>query len=288
MNLKDLLQDFTIQLRGIYEAEEIEAVFYLVAEHISGLKRATISLKGEKEVRRPEEQAYQSVLKELKTGRPVQYILGQTVFYGLPFKVNPGVLIPRPETEELVEWVLESTALAAATDAKMRVLDVGTGSGCIAIALKKKLPAFDVFALDVSEAAIETATVNAALNEVNIHFLHTDIRKFSLAQKFDLILSNPPYITLKEKEKMHANVLAHEPHLALFVENERPLEFYEAIADFAYAHLSDMGLLFFEINENFGKETVDMLIAKSFINIELKKDMQGKDRMIRCMRGQAI
>lgn len=288
MNLKDLLQHFTIQLRGIYETGEIAAVFYLTAEHISGLSRAGLGIKGDKEVPQMEVQAYESVLKKLKTGIPVQYILGETVFYGLPFKVNPAVLIPRPETEELVEWVLESTTLAAATGTKMRMLDVGTGSGCIAIALKKNLPGYDVFALDVSEAAIETAAANAALNEADIHFINADIRKFGTAQKFDLILSNPPYVTLKEKAGMHENVLAHEPHLALFVADERPLEFYEAIADFAYAHLSDMGLLFFEINENFGKEMIEMLTAKSFKNIELKKDMQGKDRMIRCIRGQAV
>lgn len=288
MNLKQLLQHFTIQLRDIYEAEEVASVFYFAAWYISGLRRAEVVLKGDRELSTAETQRYASVLKALESGQPIQYVLGETVFYGLPFKVNPSVLIPRPETEELVDWVLESTALAAATAGKMRILDIGTGSGCIAISLKKKCPVFAVSALDVSEAALETAKANAALNETDIRFIEADIRKYGTAQKFDLIVSNPPYITGKEQAEMHENVLAHEPHLALFVADESPLEFYEAIAGFAQAHLSDMGLLFFEINENLAKEMIEMLSSKSFINIALKKDMQGKDRMIKCMKGMAI
>jgi release factor glutamine methyltransferase len=282
MNLKGLLQHFTIQLRDIYDAEEAASIFYIVAGHTSGFSRADVLLKGTEELLAPDETACLKALAELKTGKPVQYVLGETVFYGLPFKVNPSVLIPRPETEELVEWVMESCALADATGSALRMMDIGTGSGCIAISLKKNLALAEVFAMDVAEAAIETASANAALNEVAIHFIKADIREYTSPEKFDVIVSNPPYITLKEKEQMHDNVLAHEPHLALFVPNENPLVFYEAIADFAWATLSDMGLLFFEINEHLGKETVELLTAKSFSNIELRKDMQGKDRMIKC------
>lgn len=288
MNLRQLLQHFTLQLRDIYDAEEIVSIFYLAAGHVSGLSRAKLNLGKDRELTIEETDRYAAILKALESGRPIQYILGETEFYRLPFKVNPAVLIPRPETEELVEWVLESCALTLATGGKMRILDIGTGSGCIAVSLKKNLPGFEVFGLDVSEAAIETANANAILNETDIRFIKADIRKYASKQKFDLMVSNPPYITLKEQTEMHENVLAHEPHLALFVANEKPLEFYEAIADFAQVHLSDMGLLFFEINANLGKETVDMLMAKSFINIELKKDMQGKDRMIRCIKAQPV
>lgn len=288
MNLRQLLQHFTLQLRDIYDAEEVASIFYLAAEHVSGLSRTELSLRKDRELTAAEANRYAAILKALETGKPIQYILGETEFYRLQFKVNPAVLIPRPETEELVEWVLESCALTVATGGKMRILDIGTGSGCIAVSLKKNMPGFEVFALDVSEAALETAAANAILNESDIQFIKADIRKYGSEQKFDLMVSNPPYITLRERAEMHENVLAHEPHLALFVANERPLEFYEAIADFAQLHLSDMGLLFFEINANLGKETVDMLVAKSFINIELKKDMQGKDRMIKCRKGQPV
>lgn len=282
MKLKELLQHFTITLQGIYDAEEVAAVFYLLTEQISGWNRMDARLKGNTELSEGEMQDYARALKTLQSSMPFQYMLGETVFYGLPFKVNPAVLIPRPETEELVAWVLESTAFAAATAAPLRVLDVGTGSGCIAISIKKEAPTFEVFALDVSEVAIETAKTNAAINEVAINFIEGDIRKFTVPHAFDVIVSNPPYITLKEQAEMHQNVLAHEPHLALFVTDEQPLEFYEAIADLARVSLSDMGWLFFEINASFGKEIVEMLEAKSFSNIILKKDMQGKDRMISC------
>ncbi|SMC97736.1 peptide chain release factor N(5)-glutamine methyltransferase [Pedobacter africanus] len=288
MNLRQLLQHFTLQLRDIYDAEEVASIFNLATGHVSGLNRAELSLAKDRKLTMAETHRYAAILKALESGRPIQYILGETEFYGLPFKVNPAVLIPRPETEELVEWVLESCALTVATGGKMRILDIGTGSGCIAVSLKKNLPGFEVFALDVSKAAIETATANASLNELDILFIEADIRRYSTKQKFDLMVSNPPYVTLKEQAEMHENVLAHEPHLALFVADEKPLEFYEAIADFAQVHLSDMGLLFFEINANLGQETVEMLTTKSFINIELKKDMQGKDRMIRCRRGQPV
>jgi release factor glutamine methyltransferase len=210
----------------------------------------------------------------------VQYVLGETVFYGLPFKVSPAVLIPRPETEELVEWVLESVAAEGMRD--LQILDVGTGSGCIAVALKKHLGTAGVSALDISKDSLAMASDNAILNEVVINFIEADIRGYSGRETYGLIVSNPPYITTDEKQAMHENVLAHEPHLALFISNEDPLVFYKAIADFALLNLKPDGLLFFEINEHLGKETVQMLKDKSFIGIELRKDMQGKDRMIRC------
>lgn len=282
MNLKELLQHFTIQLQDIYGTEEVSSIFYITADHISGFSRADTILKGSQALSEEQEAAYLKVLEALKAGKPIQYILGETVFYGLPFKVSPAVLIPRPETEELVEWVIESSSLADVTGSSLRIIDIGTGTGCIAISLKKNLPFSEVSALDVSKDAIDIASTNASLNQIDINFIKADIREFTTRQKFDVIVSNPPYITEKEEEQMHDNVLDHEPHLALFVPNEKPLMFYEAIADFAWVSLSDMGLLFFEINEHYAKETMEMLTAKSFINIELRKDMQGKDRMIKC------
>jgi release factor glutamine methyltransferase len=286
MNLKELLQHFTIQLQDIYGTEEVSSIFYITADHISGFSRTDAILKGSALLSEEQETAYLKVLAALKAGKPIQYILGETVFYGLPFKVSSAVLIPRPETEELVEWVIECSSLTDITGSSLRIIDIGTGSGCIAISLKKNLPLSQVFALDVSEEAIDIASANSSLNQVGISFIKADIREFTTTQKFDVIISNPPYITEKEEEQMHDNVLDHEPHLALFVPNEKPLMFYEAIADFAWVSLSDMGLLFFEINEHYAKETMEMLAAKSFINIELRKDMQGKDRMIKCERAQ--
>jgi release factor glutamine methyltransferase len=282
MKLQDLAREFKDELHDIYGHDEAESIFLIAIQSVLQYKRADYLLKKDESLSAEHLAKLQNVLSELKTGKPLQYILGETVFYGFPFKVNAAVLIPRPETEELVEWIIESAELADVTGAGLRILDVGTGSGCIAVSLQKSLPNCKVSALDISKEAIETASINASLNEVDIKFIHADIRTFATEKKFDLIVSNPPYITQREKEEMHDNVLEHEPHLALFVADEKPLEFYEAIADFAWLSLSDMGLLFFEINEHLGQETIDMLSSKSFINIELRKDMQGKDRMIKC------
>lgn len=286
MNLKEVLQHFTLELQDIYGAEEVSSIFCIAADHISGYSRGDIILKGHVVISEQQKDAYLKVLNALKAGKPIQYIIGETMFYGLPFKLSPAVLIPRPETEELVEWVIQNSSLAEVTGSALRIIDIGTGSGCIAISLKKNLPLSQVFALDVSKEAIDIASGNAALNQLDIDFIKADILKYSTHQKFDVIVSNPPYITEKEEAEMHDNVLDHEPHLALFVPNETPLLFYEAIADFAWVTLSDMGLLFFEINEHYAKETIEMLMAKSFINIELRKDMQGKDRMIKCERAR--
>ncbi|MFA4868789.1 MAG: peptide chain release factor N(5)-glutamine methyltransferase [Pedobacter sp.] len=282
MKLQDLARKFKEGLHDIYGHDEAESIFLIAIQSVLQYKRADYLLKKAEVLSAEHLSKLQNILSELKTGKPLQYILGETVFYGFPFKVNGSVLIPRPETEELVEWIIESAELADVTGTGLRILDIGTGSGCIAVSLQKSLPNSKVSALDISKEAIEIASTNASLNEVDINFLQADIRTFTTEKKFDLIVSNPPYITQHEKEEMHNNVLEHEPHLALFVADEKPLEFYEAIADFAWLGLSDMGLLFFEINEHLGQETIDMLSSKSFINIELKKDMQGKDRMIKC------
>ncbi|ATP56380.1 protein-(glutamine-N5) methyltransferase, release factor-specific [Pedobacter ginsengisoli] len=277
MNLKQLLHHFTKELIEIYDEQEIISIFNISVEHISGFNRNQLMLKGDAVLEDVKLNEYLKTLARLKTGEPLQYIIGDTVFYGLTFKVNSSVLIPRPETEELVEWIIEKCKREQFNGS---ILDIGTGSGCIAISLKKNLNKFAVSAIDVSEGALAIANENALLNNAGVNFIHADILDFESAEKYDVIVSNPPYITMEEQKTMHINVLENEPHLALFVSNEKPLIFYQAIAEFALSNLKDNGLLFFEINEHLGKETVQMLSDKSFVNIELKKDIQGKDRMI--------
>ncbi len=233
------------------------------------------------EVNSVDELHWNKIILELKAGKPIQYVLGETVFFNLTFKVSSAVLIPRPETEELVDWILQKVEINE-KNLHFTILDIGTGSGCIAVTLKKYLPESIVTAMDISPEAMNIASSNAALNEVDMHFVEANIFFYKSIVKYNLIVSNPPYITNKEKWDMHRNVLDHEPHLALFVENENPLVFYEAIASFALTNLKAYGALFFEINESLANETIDMLSNKGFTNIELRKDIQGKDRMICC------
>ncbi len=286
MKLKELASRFTTELAPLYEEEEVKAIFLVAIEHYLKINRFNYSLNKDTAVNNDDKEVLDLVLNQLKTGKPIQYILGETLFYGLPLKVNEAVLIPRPETEELVEWVIEKVTLHAPRPT-LNLLDIGTGSGCIAISLKKNLPELDVTALDVSSEALAVAKQNALLNEVDVSFLEQDIltsQVSHLTSQYSILVSNPPYITQSEKEQMHQNVLTNEPHLALFVSNEQPLIFYEAIADYALKNLTENGLLFFEINEYLGKEMIEMLSYKGFNTIELRKDMQGKDRMICCSR----
>jgi len=280
MNIKQLEEYFVEQVTSTYDIEEARSLFYIITEQLLGWGRSYILMNSTREVDANQLNRYKDILSELRTGKPLQYIFAETSFYGLKFKVSPAVLIPRPETEELVDWILNTfTHQQSAPD---KILDIGTGSGCIAISLKKHLDKTEVSALDVSADALIIAQKNAALNEVMINFLNEDILHFHNDENYDLIVSNPPYVKEDEKPEMHQNVLDHEPHLALFVTNERPLLFYETIADFATKHLRKGGNLFFEINEYLGQETVAMLKQKGFIDIILRKDMQGKDRMICC------
>ena len=277
MNLKDTLNYYRQSLKDIYEDQEIVATFYMVSEHIFQLGRAALTLKMQDEVSDSNGDKYRAVLAELKTLKPLQYILGEAYFYGLKFKVNPAVLIPRPETEELVEMVIHSLEKF---NSPVTVFDIGTGSGCIAISIKKNAANVSMSALDISEQALAVATENARENDVAIDFISADIRSFQSDKRFDVIVSNPPYITEAEQQLMDKNVTGFEPHLALFVADHHPLEFYEAIADFAGKALRKNGLLFFEINANFGAETARMLMEKHFVEVLILKDMQGKDRFI--------
>jgi release factor glutamine methyltransferase len=213
---------------------------------------------------------------------PIQYILGETEFYGLPFKVTPATLIPRPETEELVDWIL-----AHYNKNHKTLLDIGTGSGCIAITLAKNLPSLEISAMDISEETLKIASENAKDHKVGVIFSKVDIlNALALPQKYDIIVSNPPYVRNSEKKNMQKNVLDYEPTMALFVEDDNPLLFYSKIAALAKNYLNPKGFLFFEINEYLGKEVIQLLKRESFSEIELKKDFFGKDRMIKCTVGE--
>ncbi len=286
--IKDVFLHFHQALDGLYGAQETEAVTLLVLSEITELSRAKIKAFPEDDTPPGALEKLDGILGDLKTGKPVQYILGSTEFYGLPFLVNPAVLIPRPETEELVEWVLASVGslqLAVCSEKPiLRILDIGTGSGCIAISLKKNLPHAEVTGLDISTEALQTAKQNAVINDVDVNFVQQDILKSEIEHlKSEIIISIPPYVTQQDKTLMHANVTEFEPNSALFVPEENPLLFYDAIANFAKHNLVSGGLLFFEINEAFGKETAELLENKGFTGIELRKDMSGRDRMIKAI-----
>ncbi len=284
--VKDVFVSYKQALSGIYDANETEALTLLTLSEITGSTKAQLKAFPEKQLTDGQSENTNAILNRLQTGEPLQYILGHTEFYGLLFKVNPSVLIPRPETEELVEWILsEVGGLQLAVGS---ILDIGTGSGCIAISLKKNLPDVNASAVDVSSPAIETAQQNADLNTVKVNFIEDDILDPSnhslLTTHYSLIVSNPPYVTMHDKTQMHRNVTDFEPHTALFVPEDDPLIFYKAIADFALERLVPGGFLFFEINEGLGNETVEMLQGKGFKDIELRQDMSGRDRMIRGTR----
>jgi len=281
MKIEELKEDFIIELDPLYDVDETKNLFGLALEHVLEIHYNKIRLLGDLDLSYLQVQKLLTVLNDLKIGRPIQHILGEAHFYGSVFKVNENVLIPRPETEELVDWIINENLPDVSV--QKTLLDVGTGSGCIPIILKKHLPNFDVSSMDISRKAIEIAVQNAKAIGVEIDFIEADILCYQSEQKFDVIVSNPPYIRALEKVEMHANVLKHEPHLALFVAHDDPLVFYNAIAAFAKTNLKAKGQLYFEINEYLGKETVELLKAKGFNDIVLRKDMQGKDRMIKAM-----
>jgi release factor glutamine methyltransferase len=282
MKIKDYRTQFIDVLTPIYDAGEAESFFYLILEEKQKLKRIDLALQPDLLFSEEEIVVWNSILEELKKEIPIQYLLGSTSFYGLDFEVNPNVLIPRPETEELVEWIIRNNSKIEKFK-DLKILDIGTGSGCIAISLAKNLPNATVSAIDVSEKALATAKKNAQNNSVNVAFINQNILQTEdLKQQFDIIVSNPPYVRNLEKEEIKKNVLDNEPHLALFVEDEDALIFYKKIAQLAQKNLTANGMLFFEINQYLGPETVALLEELQFKDIELRKDMYGNDRMIRC------
>ena len=290
MIVKQYRNYFNETLKTIYPITEIDSFFFLLLEEYLGFRRVDIVLKSDFKITQETLNLLQSATKQLEQEIPLQYIIGKTEFYGLPFVVNKHVLIPRPETEELVACVVSessrfktfNTSTKQTTDKKqLKILDIGTGSGCIPISLKKQLPFAKISAIDISKEALTVAKKNAVLNNVDIHFILQDILKtVALDQHYDIIISNPPYVRELEKKELKNNVLKNEPHVALFVENDNPLIFYAKIAELAKNYLNKNGLLFFEINQYLGTETIDLVNKKGLKNIQLKKDMFGNDRII--------
>ncbi len=273
--VSNIIPYFIKQLSGIAPDREIISWAYLSIEHCLGYNRSDCIIRSEQEITSLIANRLKQITTDLKTNKPIQYILGETEFYGIKLKVNEHTLIPRPETVELVDWVLKQEFSSA--------LDIGTGSGCIPIALAKHTNA-SIMAIDVSENALEVAKENAILNTVKVKFILQDILHSESLPKVDLIVSNPPYVLDNEQVKMQKNVIDFEPDLALFVANNNPLIFYKKIAQLAFESLNENGKLFFEINEQFGRETIAMLTEIGFVNIALKKDINDKDRMIKATK----
>ena len=282
MKIKEYKINFIKSLLPFYDEMEAESFFYILLENKRQLRRIDLALDADKEFSEDEISIWNTILEKLKTQIPIQYILRTTHFYGLEFMVDENVLIPRPETEELVDWIVKlNTKLSK--NKNLKILDIGTGSGCIAISLAKNITNSEVFAVDVSEKALVIAEKNAILNQVQVTLLPKNILETTtLNQKFDIIVSNPPYVRNLEKAEIKPNVLDNEPHLALFVSDNDPLIFYKKIAELATANLNPNGQLFFEINQYLGKETQDLLKSIGLKNIELRKDIYGNDRMIAC------
>jgi release factor glutamine methyltransferase len=282
MLLKEYRDYFKKELIALYDEKEIESFFYLVLESFHQKRRIDLALNQELELDSMQLLRWESVLVELKTQKPIQYILGETEFYGLKFLVNKNTLIPRPETEELVRLIISDTKTSKKT-VPIRILDVGTGTGCIAISLAKNIMDSAVFGIDISAKALETASQNAKINEVQVVFIEKNILSTEdLEEQFDVIVSNPPYVRNLEKAEISANVLDYEPHLALFVDDTDALLFYRKIAQLAMINLSQNGKLYFEINQYLGKETVALLEKTGLKNIELLQDIYGNNRMISC------
>ncbi len=294
-SLRSYYQNFVIQLQTIYEVSEAESIANIVFEEILYIKKQHIFFL-DKQINDGEIEQLNFILGKLLKHEPVQYVLGVADFFGFRFKVDNNVLIPRRETEELVDLIIKDVRNTKSESGsqvlkEINILDIGTGSGCIAISLKKNLPFAQLTAIDISKEAIKVATENAFLNKVSIDFIEADILNSQLSipiaigtnSQFNIIVSNPPYITVEEKNKMLKNVLEFEPHNALFITNNDPLQFYKAIADFAKDHLKENGKLYFEINESFGFEVKEMLENKDFTQVEIIKDMQGKERIVKCI-----
>jgi len=274
MKVSNIIPYFKEELDGITDAREITAWAYLVIQYLFGLNRSDTIVYSNKVISMKNSDQIKQIINELKENKPIQYILGETEFYGLKYKVNKHTLIPRKETEELVDWILKEDFNS--------ILDIGTGSGCIAISLAKHSSA-QIVAIDNCEKALEVAKENAKLNKVDIKFYTKDIFQSTDLFSLDVIVSNPPYILESEKENMKANVLQYEPHLALFISDKDPLVFYKKIGSLAARSLNCGGKLFFEINEQYGSEISKMLSKIGFVDIALKKDINDKDRMIKAI-----
>lgn len=279
MQIKSYQNRFKEVLSPLYDEMEAEQLFLIALEEIEGKSR--IDLVMNPDLQTDKLAIWDEVLADLQQEKPIQYIFGRAYFYGLTFNVNENTLIPRPETEELVEWIINSVE----ADKPIRILDIGTGSGCIGITLAKELPNAQVTLMDVSPKALEMATRNAKENGVEVQAILQDVLALEqLPAQYDVIVSNPPYVRNLEKVEIKKNVLDYEPHLALFVEDDDALIFYRKIATLANDNLQEGGMLFYEINQYLGAETVALFQSLLFTAIELRKDMVGNDRMIKAIK----
>lgn len=289
MKISELKSSFKSSLEGLYPSEEVQSFFDILADKYLSLSRIQIALKPDVKVSEDNSERFEKAILRLKKQEPIQYIIGETEFYGLLFKVNQHTLIPRPETEELVEWIVSEQASVNQNADPIAILDIGTGSGCIAISLAKNFLNSGVHAVDISSEAIKMARQNAEENGVAVEFFQTDVLKakslpsgaIQSEKCYDIIVSNPPYVRELEKEQMQPNVLEYEPETALFVHDNDPLLFYRVISRLAKTSLKPGGTLFFEINEHFGNEVVELLKDEGFNKIEVKQDIYGKDRMVK-------
>lgn len=281
MTAGEAYKQLSLLLQAMYDRREAGNIANIVLAHITGFSGSERVLHKQDLLTQEQESFFHRSTSELLTHKPVQYVLHEAYFYGMKLYVDEAVLIPRPETEELVDWILEDLKN---DNSHVHLMDVGTGSGCIAIAIKKKLPMVTVHAIDVSGKALQIAKQNAIQQQTEIHLSEVDILNkvsWKVLPALDYIISNPPYIKRNEAAAMNNNVLKYEPHLALFVPDNNPLLFYEAISTFGLQHLKNKGKLFFEINEVFANEVAELLFKKGYQNIEIKKDLQGKNRMIK-------
>ena len=278
---KDIASAYEEALLPLYPVAEIKQLFLMSYSFVTEKNSAHYMLSNANEITEPMLHQFFGILGELQTGRPIQHVLGIADFYGLRLSVNEHTLIPRPETEELVEWIVKEHQ----NSEQLSILDVGTGSGCIALALKKQLPHAKIDAIDLQGEAIKVARANAAHLDLSVDFVQADVLEWDIFmqenQQYDIIVSNPPYITPTEQKDMHNNVLLYEPHSALFVEEHAPLLFYDVIAEMGGKHLLPGGSLYFEINQYLSSETCNLLLKKGYKNITLRQDLNQVDRMIK-------
>ncbi|MBZ9630637.1 peptide chain release factor N(5)-glutamine methyltransferase [Salegentibacter sp. LM13S] len=278
MKLKAQKEIFLKTLENDYPTEEVVSFFLLLTGAFFGIKRIDLALDPTLEIDENQVKKLDLALARLKKHEPIQHIIGNTEFFGLTFKVDKNVLVPRPETEELVQWILDDFSSA---NRSLKILDIGTGSGCIAISLARNLPRAKISAIDISENALEIAKINAPNNNVEIEFFQQDILQFEkLSETYDVIVSNPPYVRELEKKEMHRNVLEYDPPGALFVKDNNPLIFYDKITKLAKSALKPGGELYFEINQYLAKETEQMMQENGF-KTELRKDVFGNFRMLK-------
>ena len=280
MTIRGFRQTAVHDLAEIYGPQEASNLTYILLEWITGYSKTSLALNLEMELGEAESSILLEKISELKQNKPVQYITGSAWFYGFEFKVNEQVLIPRPETEELVHWIHEDNNEIEGA----RILDIGTGSGCIAVSLGKILKDPIIAAIDLSPGALAIAIRNAVAHNTGIEFVLMDVldrEKWKELGNFDIIVSNPPYVRLSEKRAMKPNVLDYEPHSALFVKDEDPLLYYRAISGLAREKLNSNGSVYLEINEKLGEEVVALFQENGFIDVELRKDMHGKDRLVK-------